>query len=566
MRSDDRLTSVPATDVPPEAAGRLPGWASPLAIVALGALAYADALRGPMVFDDISQLQANPLAHDLAFTASWAGYRAFPSRWVAYLSFALNHAVGGFDPLGYHLANVAIHLGTALLVAALVRTALRCPRLHGSALAPHAELAAFLAGALFVSHPLQTQAVTYLVQRMTSLATLFYVAAVVLYLRARLSSGPRRRWAWTGGALLAALLATRTKEIAVTLPLALAAAELCLLDRPRRRAWALLLPFVAVAALVPASRLGGTGVAGLAEATRVQTTLPRLEYLLTELPVLVSYLFLLLVPIGQNLDHDPPLHHTLLDPQVAASAVVLLALAGAAALLLRRPDGRPASDPALRLVAFGILWWLLAHTVESSIIPIVDVMNEHRVYLPSVGAFTAIGVGGILLLRRWLGPARAPRAALAAGIAVALALTGLTAMRNTVWSSAVSLWADAARKSPEKPRPVQNLGTALAEAGRLREAIAPLRRAVELEPGSAFARAQLAAALLSLGRVEEGERELREALRLAPADVEATYNLATLLWETGRRDEGRRWFGRFLDIAPPEYAEARRTAAAFVGR
>jgi tetratricopeptide (TPR) repeat protein len=565
---DDAATPPASTSAP-----SAPAWWGPVAVLVVGAAAYANALGGPMVFDDRRQILENPLVRDLAGMLSVTGYRALPTRFVAYVTFALNHAVGGTAPWGYHAVNVVIHLVTALLVHALVLGAFRTPRLRETALAPHARAVAFVAAALFVSHPLQTQAVTYIVQRIASLATLFYVATVVLWARWRLApsdAGALSRTLHYLAVLVLALLACHTKETAVTLPAALLLYELAFLAPGRRRSLALL-PVVAIAALVPLLRLAPgqpIAVSGLAALTRVDSGLSRLDYLLTEGPVVVRYLFLLLLPVGQNLDPDVPVFRSLLDPEVASAVAVHLALLGLAAFLLlrtRRGATRPI-DPAARLAAFGVAWWYLTLSVESSILPIADAMNEHRVYLPSVGAFAALAVGLVFLTRRVAGATRAGRVATAVGAALSLALAGATLARNTVWRSEVALWADAATKSPDKVRPVLNLGTSLATAGRFRDAVAPLRRAVRLDPGSAYAHAQLAAALLSAGRPAEAEPELREALRLAPGDVEATFNLAMLLLESNRGEEAGRWFARFLEIAPAAYADARRYAAAHAAR
>lgn len=547
-------------------------WVGPLLVVAVGLAAYANAFRGPFVFDDVQQIRDNPMVRDLGtFLRDGGGYRSMPGRFVAYLTFALDYRLGGGSPFRFHAFNVAVHLANALLVHALVVTLFRTPRASRSAIAPASGTVAFVAAVLFVAHPIQTQAVTYIVQRVTSLATLFYLASVVLYARWRLARpGPRpRRLACYLLSLLAAVLAMHTKEIAFTLPLAIALLEVSFFDRRSGR-WLALVPFAATALLVPLMALRGHGgtlagaAAAVGEATRIQSRLGRLEYLATELPVIVTYLFLLLLPVGQNLDHDYPLHRSLLEPEVVASGLVLLALAGLAVFLFlrTRTAARSPLDPGARVAAFGIGWWFVTLSVESTLVPIVDVINEHRVYLPAAGAFTAAAIGILFLARRVTAAETAPRATAIAGAVLALVLAVATAARNQVWASDLALWTDSAIKSPDKARPTLNLGTALIEAGRMREAVGPLRRAVALDPSHGFAHAQLAAALLAAGRPDEAEPELRDALRLSPADPEATFNLAVLLWQSRRPDEARRWFRRFLEIAPASYADARRFAEA----
>lgn len=565
------LRADPATSGAP--APTRPGWqrhaAWIAAVVLLGLFAYSNSLHGPFVFDDRQHIRDNPLIRDLGRVLDASGYREQPTRYLAYLTFALNYQLGGLEPFGFHVVNLAIHLLCAAAVYGLVALTFRTPRLERSAVAPWRREIAFAAALLFVAHPLQTQAVTYVVQRVTSLATLLYAAAVLLYARWRLAReaggwGPARAAGTYGLALVAAVAAMKTKEIAFTLPFAILLYELCFFD-PRPRRVLALLPLLATAAIIPATLLDlHAPASAIAERTRVETALPRLDYLTTELAVILEYLRLLVLPLGQNLDHDFPVQGSLLAPRVLAALAVLVALLAAGAWLYRRSeprDGRPAIDPAARLVAFGIGWFFLALMVESSVIPIDDVINEHRVYLPSIGFFAAAAAGGALLLRRARGGD--PRRLLVlTALLLGLVLAVATLRRNAVWATNLSLWADAALKSPQKVRPLNNLAEALATAGFQEEGVAVLRRAVALAPRNPTVRGQLGAALASLGRTSEAEVEMREAIRLDPARAEHVFNLALLLSRTGRLEEAKPWFRRFLEIAPESWSGMR----AFAGR
>ncbi|ACG71905.1 Tetratricopeptide TPR_4 [Anaeromyxobacter sp. K] len=559
----------------PPAGSRPRHWQALAAIAALGVLAYANSLDAAFVFDDIRVIRNDPRLRDLLWWLTPEGYHSAPTRVAAYVSFAINHRLGGTAPFGFHAVNLAVHLVSSALVYALGVLAFRTPRLAPSVLAPQARTVALVAAAIFVAHPLQTQAVTYVVQRMTSLAAMFYLLAVVAYLAWRLggvSGGGRGKGAVAyGAAVLAAFLAVRTKEIAITLPAAILLCEVTLFERPRVLP---ALPFFAAAALIPLSLVGhaGPSPAALLEsassATRVQTELGRLEYLATQLPVVVTYLFLLLLPIGQNIDHDYPVYRTFLAPEVLSAAVVLGAIAATAAYAYLRTSAgsRRPLDPAARLAGACAAWWFLTLSVESSVIPIVDVINEHRVYLPSVGFAVAASMGIAVAARRIAGVEVATRATALAGLGIALLLAAATVARNRVWASEVTLWADSASKSPDKMRPNLNLGTALVEAGRPRDAEAPLRRAAALDPASALPRVQLAGVLLGQRRTQEAEQELREAIRLAPADPEALFNLGMLLSRTGRAEEARPLLARFVETAPASYAAARRMAAERLAR
>jgi tetratricopeptide (TPR) repeat protein len=542
-------------------------------VVLLGLLAYSTSFHGAFVFDDVRQVRDNALLSDLgAWVTRLDGYRSLPTRYVAYLTFALNRSLGGPAPVGFHVVNVAIHLANALLVYALARTAFRTPLVRESRLAGAAPAVAFASAAVFVTHPLQTQAVTYVVQRVTSLAAFFYLGAVVLYLSSRLAGrGAASRGIRYGLALVAALLAMRTKEIAFTLPFALAFLEWGLFGRPTARRWLLLAPFLAVALVVPLSlvRLGQPAAQVLSEAsdaTRVQWTASRLDYLRTQVAVVATYLRLLALPAGQNVDHDFLILRSFLAPRVLGGLAVHLSLLALAAWAWLRsaPGARRRLDPAWRLVSLGILLFFLALSVESSVIPIVDVLFEHRVYLPSAFLLVAAATAAGLLLSRVAGAEAAPWLAAGASI-LALVLAGATLARNQVWASDVSLWSDAVEKSPDKARPWMNLGTALAESGRMEDALVPLRRAAALGPQPAPALTQAGAILILLGRPAEAEPLLLEALRASPGDPTATFNLGEALWRSGRRSEAVAHFRSYL--AAPETGtdpRLRRVAAARV--
>ncbi|WP_248341115.1 tetratricopeptide repeat protein [Anaeromyxobacter paludicola] len=536
----------------PRGSGR--GALALLGVALLGAAAYANTFQVPFVADDLSSIVDNGLVRDLAsYLPGGGGYAAARHRYVTYLTFALNYRLGGLEVAGYHLVNLLVHLANAALLFALVRGLFLAPRLARSALAPRRDAVALLAAALFVAHPLQTGAVTYVVQRLASLATLFYLLAAALYLSWRLRreaglAAPGRYL----GALLATLVAMKTKEIAFTLPLALLLLEASFFGRPGRRAWLGLAPFLLTLAVIPLTLLapaGGAGLAGAEAAVRAGAW-SRHDYLVTQVAVVGTYLRLLVLPVGQNLDHDYPLQTTLFAPALAGPVAAIAGLLGLAAALYRRTGPRAARglDPAWRLVGFGILWFFLALAVESSVVPIDDLIFEHRVYLPSAGLLAGAAAAAVLGVSR-LRPAWR-RAGAAALVAVVLALATATFLRNRTWSSAVSLWTDAAAKSPAKARARLNLGKALVEAGRPGDALPEYAAALRLDPGSPDLRNDLGVALLQLGRYDEAIAQLRLAVQLAPDYADAHTNLGMAYARKGLLREATEEMRRGMQLQP----------------
>ena len=522
-------------------------------IVVLGFLIYARTLQAPFVLDDYGSIVNNPLITDLSYFLdadsgkSFFGYGGFLSRNFGYLTFALNYRLHGLDLAGYHLANIAIHLGAALLVYRLVSLTFLTPHfLPGSEPAPLRKRAGFTAlvvALIFVAHPLQTQAVTYLVQRLASLATLLYLLSLTCYVRGRLAryrpgSGVGAGWGWFAAALLSALLALKTKEISFTLPLAVLLYELLFFPgslSKRVRAAAVLTGALALACtawFLASGKPLGAVLSQLDQAARLQTDMSRWDYLATQCRVIVTYLRLVILPVGQRLDYDYPVSTSFLEPAVFLCAALLGSLLAAAFFCLWRSrsekKARPDRAALLRLAAFGIFWFFITLTVESSIIPIVDVIFEHRMYLPSVGLFLALSAtvalagGGRDLSAQW------PGTPVLAGVAVVvLLLSGLTIARNELWRSEVALWEDNTWKSPNKARTFLNLGSAAERAADLDAAEVAYRTASALS-AQPFSRLDLGRLYLQANRLDEALVQFREALQIDPGLGEAHNNIGKI--------------------------------------
>jgi tetratricopeptide (TPR) repeat protein len=536
----------------PELQTLRPWWDSTalhlLIVALLGVLVYANTFQVPFVFDDDASIVRNPVIRNLREFLAGAGYAYNPRRFIGYLTFALNYRLGGVEVTGYHLFNLVVHIVSAGLVYALVRTTCRMPYFTeqpGASEPDRTGFIALLAALLFVGHPVQTQAVTYVVQRLASLATLFYLLALLCYARGRLSGSP----AALAVAFVAAVLAMHTKEIAFTLPLVVMLYEVLFFKGRVFRNRLFLLPLVLLLSVIPLQLLRGGSSALLADVsnlTRVQSPLPRLDYLLTQFRVMVTYLRLLVLPVQQNLDYDYPVYHSLLQLPVICSLLLLLALFGLALHLAWKP--RHISH---RLIAFGIFWFFITLAVESSVIPIADVIFEHRLYLPMAGASIAAAATLLLLA------SRAPAGALVLGCGlIVLALGGATWKRNQVWQESVTLWDDVVRKSPRKDLPRTNLGKALYQQGRTDAALEQLRIALQLNPGNAIAHGNLGAALLDKGAVDEALAEFRRGLVLKPTWVTGHFNLGLALIKKGLTDQAIHELRQTVEL-DPDHVEAR---------
>jgi len=324
---------------------------------------------------------------------------------------------------------------------------------------------------VFVSHPIQTQAVTYIVQRLTSMVSLFYLLSLVLYIKARIhyDQGDSRHIHFYVASIIAALFAMFTKEISVTLPICILACEYFFFSTSFKKIyrrisylWPMLLTFPIVPLTYILTRKGMIQDVGLAAET---DTISRVDYLLTQLNVMGTYLRLLFLPINQSIDYDYPIAHSLFEPTTFASLLLLSSLIILTLILFRR----------FRPISFGIFWFFLTLLVESSVIPIRDVIFEHRLYLPSVGIFLSATV--FIFHYLW----HRPKIVFAL-FALVISLSSLaTINRNIIWKEKVLLWNDAAKKAPNKSRVWINRGVGYSDLNKKEMALRDYNHAKKID-------------------------------------------------------------------------------------
>lgn len=548
----------------------------PLLIALVGVLAYANTFTAPFQFDDDAYIVNNPIIRTYRFflapseisglseqtplAVPQALRFAFTTRILGYASFAVNYHLHGLDVAGYHIVNLVIHILNAVFVYLIIMATLRSrffsERSVDSASCPKEFIAGSVA-LLFVSHPIQTQAVTYISQRFTSLAAFFYLLSLVLYLRFALSpAGPWRKAAY-GASLVSAIAAMLTKEFTITLPIIVALYDMFFLPGSGRDRIRRLAPFAAILAIIPAIVFLQQGSLDTLDSTMRTITaadasaISRSHYLVTQFRVIALYLRLLFVPVGQNIDHDIPVYTSLFEPQALFSFLLLLVLLGVA-VRLYIVSLRNREHSELRLAAFGIIWFFITLSVESSIIPLGELVAEYRLYLPSIGISMAVVSVGLYAAKRF-----SVRPAFFFGLfaLVIVALSIASSLRNTVWASQTALWEDAARKSPARVRPHQNLGLYYGRQGRLEDAKRELLSALALEPLNFELHNNLGVVYKQLGEYDHAVREYTTVLKLSPGDVMARYNLGNLYLAQGKMPEAVREYEMTVQLLP-DYDEA----------
>ena len=601
-----------------------------LLIAMVGLIAYSNTFNFQFVYDDLNNIADNPLIKQLGnFIFPAGGYKGYLPRAVGFFTFALNYHFGGLNVTGYHIVNLIIHITNAMLVYFLVVLTFNTPYFsgqrsavsdtppssslklrgdRGELLSPH--FIALFSALLFVSHPLQTEAVTYIVQRLTSLATMFYLLSIVMYVKARLMtqmSMGNGSWGISREenvsvpftyhllpvtffllSLLSAVLAMLTKEISFTLPIVIILYEFTFFRSTLKKKLIFLLPLLLTLMIIPLSIMGtdkplGEILSDLSEKFRVQTAVSRWDYLFTQFRVIVTYIRLLFFPVNQNLDYDYPVYHSFFEPPVFLSFLLLLSVVGIAVYLMyktRAVSGQRSTvsnnspdayslplNPYFRLVAFGIFWFFITLSITSSIIPIVDVIIEHRVYLPSVGAFIAVSAVIYIITERlklkWPSVRKAT-IFLCALIIVVLSIT--TYERNFVWHDELTLWQDVIKKSPQNARGHFNLGVAYNSRGMHDKAIEHLLTALSLTPDDPEIYYNLGLAYSSEGMTEQSIEQLKSAIRLKPDFYEAHYDIAVDYMSLGLTDKAIEHLTIALKLQPNDPAAHNNLGIAYASK
>ncbi|OGX16102.1 MAG: hypothetical protein A2Y00_08355 [Omnitrophica WOR_2 bacterium GWF2_43_52] len=437
----------------------------------LGTLIYSNTFFSSFQFDDKNSIINNSSIRNLAnLSAIW---NFWPNRFITYLSLAINYHFHKLNVFGYHLFNLIVHLLSAALVWRLSLLTFVAPLIKNDEISKHAKLLSFFIGLIFLVHPIQTQGVTYIIQRAASLGTLFYLFSLVLYVKSRQVQYNRNNsiiWMfYFVGSLMLTIMAFFSKEMTITLPFAILLYEFCFLKTGKDINRKQLVYYFLALSIIPFIMFV-TKSADFIEMRRISepiANIPPWHYLLTQFRVIVTYIRLLFAPLYQNVDYDYPIADNLFVLPTFVSLLFLITILIVVIRIFCR----------FRLISFGIFWFFVTILPESSIVPIKDVIFEHRLYLPMVGFSFFLASS----LYYFLG-----RKSLKIMILILVLLvnwySSLTYTRNFDWKDEFSLWDDTVRKSPRKARPNNNRGVTRASMDNFDQAISDFNTAIQIDP------------------------------------------------------------------------------------
>ena len=510
-----------------------------LMIIILGYKIYANSFDCSFQLDDKHNITDNEVIKSLSnIKQIWD---LSHSRFLAFFTFALNYHFGEFNVEGYHKVNLMIHLMNACLVFWFTRLMFATPVLKNLSVARHAQSISLITALLFVSHPLATGAVTYIVQRMASMVALFYFLSLAMYIKGRISTS-KTKYLFFVGCFVSAILAIHTKENAYTLPFAIILIELFLINTKKisinfkdYRLIGAVLAFLAFI-LFAFVNFSLSVLKPLPPSIYNNYTITPSNYFFTQLSVIVKYIQLLFIPLNQNVDYDFHLSNSLFEIPTLLNGLVLLSLLILAVYLYNRN----------RIISFGIFWFFLTLSIESSFIPISDLIFEHRTYIPSFGFFIILTTGIFGLAWEKF------KYSLFIFFAILIGINSVLAhQRNNAWKDDISLWSDAVSKSPNKERPYLNLGYAYGNRKQWDSAIANFTKVNEIRPNyHAAAYYNLGIAYWTIGQKEKSMENYSMAISADSKYTEAYYGRGVCYYYLNEPEKAIADYTKALSINP----------------
>ncbi len=485
-------------------------WGAVLAMCIVAA--YGNSVNGQFIFDDIRSIVNNEALHDLSHPGRILSSYGNASRPVVAISFAIDYSLHGNNHKRYHVVNTAVHLAAALLLFGIVRRTLLSEK-YRERFGAIASPLAFGVALLWGVHPLQTEAVTYIVQRAESMMGMFFLMSLYCAIRGAGSSSSRL---WNVAAVVAAVCGAGCKQVIVVLPLIVLLYDRCFISGNFRaalkRAPALYAGLMVTWLIVPALLAMEPKVGSAGFGVRIWY-----EYAWSQFVIILHYIRLVFWPVGQCFDYLWPVERDW--TRTVPCAAIVLALVGATFAQLRRNTA----------LGFCGAWFFVILAPTSSIMPVGDMAAERRMYLPLAAIAVLVVFGAFALLKRFVAPATHPRVVatqfmLPIVFVVAILLGLLTAWRNVLYQSEVSMWEDVLTQRPENRRALLFLGSYQLQRGNLTHAAEYIDKAVEVDSNLPAAskfyevprmKGQL---LLAQGNSKSANKAFHDALSLNPQD------------------------------------------------
>lgn len=522
-----------------------------LVLCGLGLIIYSSSFNGEFVFDDLEFVLNNNYITDFSRINNFWEREAFPrTRLLPIYSFALNYHFNQLNVFGYHLFNFIVHIITTTFVWWFSCLIVSLPIFKNEAFSKHKHAVSFLSAVLFLSHPIQTQAVTYITQRFASMATLFYIGSMCFYLKGRVLKD-RRSISITLylSSLLFAIFAMLSKEISITIPFNMLFIEYFLINTPKsnispKTKYSLsnvltpvkifILPIVAFIAgftFLFRNTIFGLLFSVVKSESHTGEVITFGKYFLTQSRVFVTYLRLLFLPIYQNLDYDFQLSRTIFEFSTFSCFIILICLF-MFALKIRNKH---------RLASFGIFWFFI--TLSANLVPRSNLIFEHKLYLVSVGFCIAVSFCIFNFFKNL-------KTSLTASLFIVIVFSFMTFKRNEVWKTEISLCKDVVSKSPNKLRPNQNMGSAYTKKGYYDEALVYLNKSLSIDPEDVKSYTNRGAVYYHKREFNLALNDLNKSIEIDPDYFGSYVNRGLVYQELGKHQLAFNDFTKALQLKP----------------
>lgn len=507
-------------------------------------LIYSNTFNSPFHYDDYGNIVGHACIYwdelsldNLKKLFGTEGEDVPHGRPLALLTFALNYYYSGLNFQGYHAVNTAIHIISGIFLYMFIYKTLTLPPVK-QRYGQGASWIAFISALLWLSSPVQTQAVTYIVQRMTSMAAMFYLLAFLFYIEGRLSEG-RKRWVWWALVAVTFVLSWVSKPLSITLPVMIVIYEICFFQVGnfvnvfRSRLFYLVVVITALLTITMIFLFD------------MEDTIPSIgfglkERIFTEARIVFYYVSLLVFPLPERMSliYDYPLSRTLFVPVTTVISLVSFILLFVYALSNIRK---------LPYMSFFMIWVLITLMPEAFITGI-RLIFEHRLYLPTMAFFPLMAIGGYSI---WLRSGVNSKMVMIGLFFVTLtAFSVNTYMRNSVWKDSDSIYLDSVRKYPDSIDARLSLGTYYMSIRRYDDAIVHLEKAKELTPMRWDTYRNLGIAYSEKRLYDIASSYLERAIGMGDRSFDAYAALGNVYLNSDRFGEAEEAYGKALALSP----------------
>lgn len=523
-------------------AGPIVSCLLPALLVLFGVLAYYNSFSGPFIFDDVPNIAENPNIKQLwPLTTSMAAptHSGLAGRPILSFSFALNYALSQYNVWSYHLFNLIIHILSALTLYGIIRRTLLTDRLKEK-FGRYSAVLACITSAIWLVHPIQTESVTYIVQRAESLMGMFYLLTIYTAIRAMQS---RHSHLWTILSVVVCTLGMVTKEVMATAPVLVLLYDRAFISRSFSSALkkrvvlylGLAATWIVLAYVVSISTTRS-------ETIGLSVPISPLDYFLNQFIAITQYIKLTFWPAHLCLYYSAPvirLWNLILPPMLLIVALAVVTLWG----FVKN-----------RTWSYPLVWFFVILAPTSSFVPIADLIFEHRVYLSLAGPAVLAVTTGFLLLCRFSKSNLLSRPAAWLGFSIAaaviIALTTRTIYRNRDYRSALSIWQSVVKAVPASYKGYNNLGNEFKKQDEIQQAIVCFQKALNIYPDYKNAHLNLGKIFKAQDRLNESSYHYRHILRKDPNHIEANFNLGVVFQLQNKLDLASDYYHRTLKLDP----------------